>query len=94
MYTYDVTMFKETFEKEYTYINGFLRNVHRFANRPAMTYPFRGQTWTYADLNKDVNKLAHALLEDGIEKNEVVMYQLLIYWNLFFCHLAHKKLEW
>ncbi|CAB3394760.1 hypothetical protein [Kyrpidia spormannii] len=29
-YTYDVRMFKETFEYGFTYINGFMRNVHRF----------------------------------------------------------------
>lgn len=49
MFTYDVTMFKETFENEFTYINGFMRNVHRYANRPAMTDPLSGQRWTYSD---------------------------------------------
>ena len=39
-YTYDVTMFKETFESEFTYINGFMRNVRRFATHPAMYCPF------------------------------------------------------
>ena len=35
-YTYDVTMFRETFESDFTYINGFLRNVHRFADKRAL----------------------------------------------------------
>ena len=34
-YTYDVTMFRDTFESRFTYLNGFLRNVSRFGDRPA-----------------------------------------------------------
>ena len=75
-FTYDISMFKETFESEFTYINGFLRNTHRFANKPAMYCPLRDLTWTYASLNREVNKLAHALTADGVKKNDVVMYQL------------------
>ena len=92
-FTYDVTMFKHTFEQEYTYINGFLRNVHRYANRPALTDPFRKKSWTYADLNKDVNKLAHALLADDVQKNEVVMYQLMNSAEFIFCYLAPQKIR-
>ena len=33
-YTYDVTMFRETFESRFTYLNGFLRNVSRFETVP------------------------------------------------------------
>jgi long-chain acyl-CoA synthetase len=91
-YTYDVTMFKETFEYEFTYMKGFLRNVHRFANRPALTDPLRDRTWTYNELNREVNKLAHALLEDGIGKNNVVMYQLLNSAEFVFCYLAPQKI--
>ncbi|WP_218970928.1 class I adenylate-forming enzyme family protein [Peribacillus kribbensis] len=91
-FTYDVTMFKENFENDFTYINGFMRNVHRFASRPALTCPIKEKTWTYADLNKDVNQLAHALLEDGVEHNEVVMYQLLNSPEFVFCYLAPQKI--
>ena len=38
-YTYDVTMFRETFESRFTYLNGFLRNVSRFGDRPAVFDP-------------------------------------------------------
>ncbi|MCL6441937.1 MAG: AMP-binding protein [Alicyclobacillus sp.] len=91
-YTYDITMFKETFEYEFTYIKGFMRNVHRFANRPAVTCPLRKRTWTYAELNQDVNRLAHALLEDGVGKNDVVMYQLLNSVEFVHCYLAPQKI--
>ncbi|WP_067728823.1 class I adenylate-forming enzyme family protein [Oceanobacillus damuensis] len=91
-FTYDTTMFRETFEQEFTYINGFLRNIHRFADCPAMTCPIRENTWTYADLNKEVNQLAHALIEDKVGKNDVVMYQLLNSAEFVFCYLAPQKI--
>lgn len=91
-FTYDISMFKETFESEFTYINGFLRNTHRFANKPAMYCPLRDLTWTYASLNREVNKLAHALAADGVKKNDVVMYQLYNSAEFVFCYLAPQKL--
>ncbi|WEG12351.1 AMP-binding protein [Pullulanibacillus sp. KACC 23026] len=90
-FTYDVSMFKETFEKEYTYINGFMRNVHRFRNRPAVTCPLRDKTWTYETLNQEVNQLAHALIEDNIKPNEVVVYQLPNSVEFIFSYLAPQK---
>ncbi|WP_027724548.1 class I adenylate-forming enzyme family protein [Tuberibacillus calidus] len=90
--TYDVTMFKDTFENEFTYINGFLRNVHRFRNRPALTDPSTGRTWTYEALNKEVNRLSHALLDDGVKKNDVVMYALFNSPEFVFSYLAPQKI--
>lgn len=91
-YTYDINMFKETFEHEFTYINGFMRNVHRFSNSTALNCPLREKTWTYVELNKEVNKLAHALLEDGIGKDDVVTYQLLNSAEFIYCFLAPQKI--
>lgn len=91
-FTYDVRMFKDTFENEFTYINGFMRNVHRFAGRPALTDPVRERTWTYAQLNGEVNRLAHALLGDGVGKNEVIVYQLLNSAEFVFSYLAPQKI--
>ncbi|MGN7168803.1 class I adenylate-forming enzyme family protein [Paenibacillus cellulositrophicus] len=91
-FTYDVRMFKDTFENEFTYINGFMRNVHRFAGRPALTDPVRERTWTYAELNGEVNRLSHALLGDGVGKNEVIVYQLLNSAEFVFSYLAPQKI--
>jgi len=91
-YTYDISMFRDTFEYEFTYLNGFLRNVHRFAGKPALTCPLRKKTWTYAELNKECNRLAHALMADGIGKNDVVMYQLLNSAEFVFLYLAPQKI--
>lgn len=32
--TYDSQMFRETFESEFTWLNGFMRNVRRFSDKP------------------------------------------------------------
>ncbi len=91
-YTYDITMFQETFEKEFTFLNGFMRNVRRFADRPALACPQREARWNYEELNGEVNRLAHALLADGVGKNGVVMYQLLNCAEFVFCYLAPQKI--
>ena len=34
-----IDMFKSEFEREYTWLNGFMRNVYRFADKEAMISP-------------------------------------------------------
>ena len=91
-YTYDVTMFRETFESRFTYLNGFLRNVSRFADRPAVFDPHSDRRWTYRELNCEVNRLAHALRADGVGKNDVVMFALLNSPEFVFFYLAAHKI--
>jgi hypothetical protein len=87
--TYDVQMFKDTFENEFTYLNGFLRNVHRFKERTALTCPIRGQSWSYPQVNTAANKLAHALLAGGghhgraVEKKACIDFQKVLTPNIF-----------
>ena len=38
-YTYDAENFKEIFEKNFTWLNGFMRNVRRFPDKTAMIDP-------------------------------------------------------
>ena len=42
-YTYDVSMFRDTFETRFTYLNGVLRNVSRVGTRPARHDPLTGE---------------------------------------------------
>ncbi|HZS94065.1 MAG TPA: AMP-binding protein [Chloroflexota bacterium] len=90
--TYDREMFRQTFEQEFTYINGFARNVHRYAGRPALTSPADGRMWTYAELDRDCNRLANALLADGVGANDVVMFQLHNCPEFAMLYLAPKKI--
>jgi len=91
-YTYDVRMFKDTFEYEFTYLSGFMRNVHRFARRTAVSDPLRERSWTYAELNREANRLANAMASDGIGKNELVVYQLPNSPEFIFSYLAPQKI--
>ena len=74
--TYDDSMFIEVFEHEYTWLNGFLRNAKRYADKAAVIDPEQNLTWTYDRLNRESNKFANALLKDGTGKNHVVMAAL------------------
>lgn len=84
--------FKPVFEAEYTWLNGFMRNVYRFGNREALFFPLTGESWTYNTLNADANKFANALANDGVKKGDVIMYQLLNCPEFVFAYLASHKL--
>jgi acyl-coenzyme A synthetase/AMP-(fatty) acid ligase len=90
--TYNSEMFIDTFENTFTYISGFMRNVKRFSERNAVTCPFREKTWSYPQLNGEVNRLAHALMKSGVGKNDVVMYQLFNCAEFVFLYLAPQKI--
>ncbi len=91
-FTYDVSMFQETFENDFTYFNGFLRNCHRYASRTAMTCYQREKRWTYSALRKECNRLSHALRASGVTKPDVVMYQLYNCAEWVFVYLASQQL--
>ncbi len=61
-------MFKSEFEREYTWLNGFMRNVYRFADKEAMISPETKTAWTYSELNSEANRFSNAILEAGIIK--------------------------
>ncbi len=89
---YDYERFRTLFENEFTYLQGFLRNSHRYAKKSGLTCPIRGLSWSYADIEKESNKLAHALLADGIRKYDVVIYELLNCAEFVFLYLAPQKI--
>lgn len=84
-------MFIETFEHEYTWLNGFLRNVSRFSNKPALLDPETSGKWTYKELNEEANRLAHSLKSSGVKKNDVVMSALRNSPEFAFSYIAAKK---
>ncbi|MFS0729576.1 AMP-binding protein [Curtobacterium sp. 1P10AnD] len=73
---YDATRFREVFEGSFTYANGFARNTHRFAGRPALRDPDTGRSWTYAELGDAVDRVGGWLVRHGAGPGSVVMVEL------------------
>ena len=90
--TYNDKMFIETFEHQYTWLNGVMRNVRRYGKKPAVIDPATGRSWTYIQLNQEANRLAHALRGDGVGKNDVVMTALLNTPEFAFTYVGPRKI--
>lgn len=90
--SYDVDAFKRAFETNFTYLNGFMRHVLRRGDSPAMHCPLTGRTWTYAQLNVEANRLAHALRAAGVGHGDVVMTMLLNSAEFVYAYLACMKI--
>ncbi|MGN1121937.1 MAG: class I adenylate-forming enzyme family protein, partial [Eubacteriales bacterium] len=86
-----IRMFRASFEAEYTWLNGFMRNVYRFADREALYNPLTDESWTYAQLNAQANRFSHAILDAGVKKGDVVMFQLLNCPEFVFAYVACHK---
>ena len=90
--TYDSRMFEETFEREFTWLNGFMRNVRRFGCRTAMIDPALKKQWSYDELNRECNKLANAFKRDGVKKGDIVFIQLYNTPQFIFSYIAPQKI--
>jgi len=91
-YQYDSKAFREVFEKEFIYVKGISRNARRFAGRRALTCPIRQKSWTYAELDKESNKLANALLDAGVGKGDIVTYMFPNVAEFVFFYIAPQKI--
>ena len=85
--------FKKIFETRYTWIEGFMRNVRRYSNRLAMIASETDKTWTYTELNADVNRLCNALKADGFKKGDVIMLQMVNRPEFAFAYVAAHKTQ-
>lgn len=85
--------FKQIFESRYTWIEGFMRNVRRYANRVAMIESETERTWTYSQLNADVNRLCNALKGDGMRRGDTVMLQMVNRPEFAFAYVACHKMQ-
>jgi len=92
MVTYNEESFRRFFERNFTYIEGFLRNVRRYGNRLAMVEAESGKTWNYRQLNAEANRLAHTLLSCGVRPGDVVTYQLPNCPEFAFIYLGCQKI--
>ena len=91
-YTYDISMFQETFESEFTWLNGFMRNVRRFGYRMAAIDPAGKRDWNYTQLNAEANRFANALKKDGVKKSDVIFMQLFNSPEFLFTYIASQKI--
>ena len=86
-----IDIFRKGFEAEYTWLAGFMRNVDRFGNREAMYEPVSDIHWSYSELNEDANSFANSMMNTGVGKGDVVMYQLLNCPEFVFIYIACHK---
>ena len=83
--------FRSIFESHYTWIEGFMRNVRRYGEKLAMINPDDERQWTYTKMNKECNRLSNALINDGLQKADVIMLQLINCPEFAFGYLAAHK---
>ena len=76
MNTYDPAAYRVFFEREFTYLAGFRRNTHRYANKVALLDPPTDASWTYAEFGSRVDRLAAGLAGAGVQPGDAVAYQL------------------
>src|SRR5579875_2974444 len=75
-YRYDPTAFRQVFEHHFTFLDGFLRNVHRYAGR----------------LGAEVDALAAGLAARGAGPGDVITFQLYNCPEFALVYLAAQRL--
>ena len=63
-----------------------------YSGRTALIDPVREKTWNYDQLNREANRLAHALRGDGVGKNDVVMSVLMNCPEFCFSYIGPRKI--
>ena len=84
--------FRADFERSFTWIEGFMRNVRRAPDKKAVICPETGEVWSYSELNCEINKCANAMLDMGVERGDRVMYQMGNCPEFVFIYAACQKI--
>ncbi len=82
---------KAQFEHEYDSLAAFERNARRFAKKIAVSDPVKEIALTYAELNREANKLANALRNDGLKKGDVLTVVMYNSVEFVVAYLASEK---
>ena len=85
-------MFKQVFERDFTYVEAFRRVVRKFPDKDAMIDPATDRVWTYRQLNEEACRFANALAAVGVGKEDLVTYQLPNCPEFVFSYLAPQKI--
>lgn len=91
-YSYDPSAFRDVFENHFTFLAGFWRNTHRYAERLALRDTDKGRDWTYAELGADVARVAAGLAARGVKPGDVVTFQLYNGSEFALLYLASQHL--
>ncbi len=91
-YTYDPAAFRDVFDHHFTFLAGFWRNTHRYAERLALRDTDQGRDWTYAELGADVARVAAGLAARGVRPGDVVTFQLFNGSEFALLYLASQHL--
>jgi acyl-CoA synthetase (AMP-forming)/AMP-acid ligase II len=92
LYEYDPSSFRGVFERDFGYLAGVARNATRFADQLALAEAEGERTWTYAELWRDVERLAGELAARGVRPGETVVFQLFNGPEFALCWLAAMRL--
>jgi acyl-CoA synthetase (AMP-forming)/AMP-acid ligase II len=92
VYTYDSSAYRDVFERRLGYLAGVARNAERFAARPALSEAAGGRSWTYAELWRDVERLAGSFAARGVRPGEPIVFQLFNGPEFALCWLAAMRL--
>ena len=92
MYEYDPSSFRAVFERDLGYLGGVARNASRFAGEPALAEAEGERTWTYAELWRDVERVAGGLAARGVRPGETVVFQLFNGPEFALCWLGAMRL--
>ncbi|GGF34126.1 class I adenylate-forming enzyme family protein [Subtercola lobariae] len=90
---YDPSAFRNVFEHNFTFASAVERNTHRFANRPAISDPSTGRSYTYRELGEVTGALVAGLAQQGIGVGDVVAYQLMNRPEFAFLYVAAQGLR-
>ncbi|WP_440708739.1 class I adenylate-forming enzyme family protein [Herbiconiux sp. YIM B11900] len=90
---YDTSAFRQVFEQHFTWAAGVERNIHRYANRTAITDSTTGRSWTYRELGEVTGALVAGLAEHGVGVGEMVGYQLMNRPEFAFLYVAAQGLR-
>jgi acyl-CoA synthetase (AMP-forming)/AMP-acid ligase II len=87
---YDPGAYRDVFDRHFTFLAGFWRNTHRYAERLALRDGAR--EWTYAELGVDVARVAAGLAARGVVPGDVVTFQLFNSAEFALLYLASQHL--
>lgn len=90
---YDTSAFRQVFEQHFTYASAVERNVHRYAQRTAITDSVTGRSWTYRELGAVTGELVAGLAARGVGVGDVVAYQLVNRPEFAFLYVAAQGLR-